>query len=35
VTDKTKVTGYRFPFPGADTNAENGKGYAFMPAQPD
>jgi glyoxylase-like metal-dependent hydrolase (beta-lactamase superfamily II) len=32
VADKTKVTGYHFPFPAAGTIVKDGSGYAFQPA---
>jgi glyoxylase-like metal-dependent hydrolase (beta-lactamase superfamily II) len=32
VADKTKVTGYHFPFPAAGTLVKDGSGYAFRPA---
>jgi glyoxylase-like metal-dependent hydrolase (beta-lactamase superfamily II) len=32
VADKTRVTGYHFPFPAAGTIARDGNGYAFAPA---
>jgi glyoxylase-like metal-dependent hydrolase (beta-lactamase superfamily II) len=32
VADKTKVTGYHFPFPAAGTLVKDGNGYAFNPA---
>lgn len=30
--DKTKVTGYHFPFPATGTLVKDGQGYAFQPA---
>ncbi len=32
VADRTMVTGYHFPFPGAGRIATDGKGRAFVPA---
>lgn len=32
VSDKLKITGYHFPFPGAGTLVKDGSGYAFVPA---
>jgi glyoxylase-like metal-dependent hydrolase (beta-lactamase superfamily II) len=32
VADKTRVTGYHFPFPAAGTLVKDGGGYAFYPA---
>ena len=32
VADKTRVTGYHFPFPATGTIAKDGQGYAFRPA---
>jgi glyoxylase-like metal-dependent hydrolase (beta-lactamase superfamily II) len=32
VADRTKVTGYHFPFPAAGTIVKDGNGYAFTPA---
>jgi glyoxylase-like metal-dependent hydrolase (beta-lactamase superfamily II) len=32
VADKSRVTGYHFPFPAGGTIVKDGQGYAFMPA---